>query len=174
MRDLFDDFLEELRRREAIARGEDPDAEAPRRAKPVGPNPDDDGPPRKPSARRRRVGRSGPAWVVTGLVIFALILAVSFGLELWTDALWFQSVQFDSVFWTRLTAQVGLFLVAAIGALVIVMLNVAIATRQTRGMGTGRSPFRDWFERLNDAADPPADRRPGERWRCADRHVRTR
>ena len=26
MRDLFDDFLEELRRREAIARGEDPDA----------------------------------------------------------------------------------------------------------------------------------------------------
>ena len=92
--------------------------------------------------------------------LLALILAVSFGLELWTDALWFQSVQFDSVFWTRLTAQLGLFLVAAIGALVIVLLNVAIATRQTRGMGTGRSPFRDWFERLNDAARPAADRRP--------------
>ena len=161
MRDLFDDFLEELRRREAIARGEDPDAEAPRRPKPVGPNPDDDGPPRTPSARRRRIGRSGPGWVLTGLVIFALILAVSFGLELWTDALWFQSVQFDSVFWTRLTAQVGLFLVAAIGALVIVLLNVAIATRQTRGMGTGRSPFRDLFERLNDAADPRRTGGPG-------------
>ena len=31
MRDLFDDFLEELRRREAIARGEDPDADLRRR-----------------------------------------------------------------------------------------------------------------------------------------------
>ncbi len=160
MRDIFDDFLEELRRREAIARGEDPDAEAPRRAKPVGPNPDDDGP-RTPSALRRRRRRSRPAWWVIGLGIFVLILLLSFGLELWTDALWFQSVRFDSVFWTRLTAQLGLFLVAAIGALVIVLLNVAIATRLTRGMGTGRSPVRDWFERLNTAADPRRTGGPG-------------
>jgi uncharacterized membrane protein (UPF0182 family) len=155
MRDLFDDFLEELRRREAIARGEDPDAAAPRRAKSVGPNPDDDGaPPGTRPARRRRGGRSGPAWWAIGLGILALILVLGFGLELWTDALWFQSVDFDSVFWTRLTAQLGLFLVAGIGALVIVLLNLAIATRLTRGTGTGRSPFRDWFERLNEAADP--------------------
>ena len=31
MRDLFDDFMEELRRREALARGQDPDAGAARR-----------------------------------------------------------------------------------------------------------------------------------------------
>ena len=70
MRDLFDDFLEELRRREAIARGEDPDAEAPRRAKPVGPNPDDDGPPPqavRPRDGGRAIGRR--PWVGTGLVI---------------------------------------------------------------------------------------------------------
>ena len=35
MRDLFDDFLEELRRREAIARGEDPDRNAPSRRPPA-------------------------------------------------------------------------------------------------------------------------------------------
>ena len=35
MRDLFDDFLEELRRREAIARGEDPDRNAPKRKPPA-------------------------------------------------------------------------------------------------------------------------------------------
>ena len=39
MRDLFDDFLEELRRREAIARGEDPDAGGPAAAKAGRPEP---------------------------------------------------------------------------------------------------------------------------------------
>ena len=59
MRDLFDDFLEDLRRREAAARGEDPDAGGPRRPKNVGPDRDDDGPtpddgpPREPSPPRR-------------------------------------------------------------------------------------------------------------------------
>jgi len=31
MRNLFDDFMEELRKREALARGEDPDASRPPR-----------------------------------------------------------------------------------------------------------------------------------------------
>src|SRR5262245_23711419 len=43
MRDLFDDFMDELRRREAEARGEDPDAVAPRRRRPETPRPDPDG-----------------------------------------------------------------------------------------------------------------------------------
>jgi uncharacterized membrane protein (UPF0182 family) len=164
MRDLFDDFLEELRRREAIARGEDPDAEAPRRPKPVGPNPDDDGD--GPPEQRRRAGRAqrrrrGPPWWAIGIGIFALILILSYGLELWTDALWFQSVGFDAVFWTRFAAQFGLFLLTMIGTLAIVLLNVAIATRLTRGTGDGRSPFRSWFERINDAVDP---RRVGGGW----------
>jgi len=117
MRDLFDDFLEELRRREAVARGEDPDADAPRRPRPVDPDPGDDGPAqprRRESGRGRRDGRRRPAWWVIGLVVLAVFLIFSFGLDLWTDALWFQSVGFDSVFWTRLTAQLGLFLAASV------------------------------------------------------------
>jgi hypothetical protein len=43
MRDLFDDFLEELRRREAIARGEDPDAAARKRRGPDSRRDDGDG-----------------------------------------------------------------------------------------------------------------------------------
>ncbi len=173
MRDLFDDFLEELRRREAIARGEDPDADAPKEAKPVGPNPDDDGdgdgaPPRRPTALRRRRGRSGPAWWAIGLGILALIFILSFGLELWTDALWYQSVGFDAVFWTRLTAQLGLFLGTAILALVVVLVNIAIAGRLTRGMGDGQSPFRSWFERINEATE---SRRPGGPWDGGPRPV---
>src|SRR6478736_6440558 len=38
MRDLFDDFMEELRKREAVARGQKPDPDAPRRT----PSGDDD------------------------------------------------------------------------------------------------------------------------------------
>src|SRR4029077_10738823 len=41
MRDLFDDFLEELRRREAIARGEDPGPERPPQSSQDRPDPDD-------------------------------------------------------------------------------------------------------------------------------------
>jgi uncharacterized protein len=153
MRDLLDEFLEELRRREAIARGEDPDADAPRRAKPVGPDPDGEGP---PPARRTTLGRRRPrrsrSWWAIGLVVLALILLIGFGIDLWTEALWFQSVRFDSVFWTRFTAQLGLFLVAALGALAIVVVNLAIAARLTEGTGDGRSPFRDLFERLGEAA----------------------
>src|SRR5215212_3017096 len=65
MRDLFDDFLEELRRREAVARGEDPDAGAPKRANRVGPDPvedpspDDDVPDPDRAPRDFRSGRSG-------------------------------------------------------------------------------------------------------------------
>ena len=111
MRDLLDEFLEEFRRREAIARGEDPDADAPRRAKPVGPDPDGEGPPpaRRTTPGRRRPRRSRSWWAI-GLVVLALILLIAFGIDLWTEALWFQSVRFDAVFWTRFTAQLGLFL----------------------------------------------------------------
>ncbi|HEX7346348.1 MAG TPA: UPF0182 family protein [Candidatus Limnocylindrales bacterium] len=155
MRDLFDDFLEELRRREAIARGDDPDADAPRSAKPVGPNPDDDGPPRplRRARRRAREGRPRRWWLIVLVVLAAIVLA-TFGLDLWTDALWFRSVGFDAVFWTRVTAQLGLFLAGAIGALAVIVVNLAIAGRFTQGIGDGRSPLRDAFQRLNEAADP--------------------
>jgi hypothetical protein len=34
---------------------------------------------------------------------------LAFGIELWTDAIWFKSVGYDQVFWTRVGVQVGLF-----------------------------------------------------------------
>ena len=79
--------------------------------------------------------------------------------------MWYQSVGFDSVFWTRLGAQVGLFVVAAIGALV----DRAAATcgwpaaRPTRGTATGRRPFRDLVRAAQRCGGPsggPAARGP--------------
>ena len=92
----------------------------------------------------------------------------SFGLDLWTDALWYQSVGFDAVFWTRLGAQVGLFAAAGLGTLAILLANLALASRLVpppERVGVGGS-FRSLLDRLNEAAqaaDP--DRRPGSRWR---------
>jgi uncharacterized membrane protein (UPF0182 family) len=194
MRDLFDEFLEELRRREAELRGEDPDAGSRRGPRPVGPDPDDDepaggdhaedrpsdrrgadGPPRSP--RRPVVVDGGGggggrgrvlAWWIAGLALLALFILVSVGLDLWTDALWFQSVDFDAVFWTRVGAQVGLFVAATLVVLAIFLGNLWLAGRlmptDAAGSGDVRSSFRDWFDRLGEAAQQADSRGPGRRW----------
>lgn len=207
MRDLFDEFLEELRRREAAARGEDPDAGRPR-VKRVGPDADDEGdpdapdapdapdgpdrpkrdegpvpprrqraaPPREPSPPRRRPrgtgeggGRFGQVgWIVVGLVLLVVFSLFSFGLDLWTDALWYRSVAFDSVFWARLWAQAGLFLLGGVATTVILLGNLGIAGRLMPPPDTTRpgGSFRSLFERLNEAAQAAERERggPGRRW----------
>src|SRR6476620_10028805 len=142
MRDLFDDFMEELRRREAAARGEDPgpprspdrepdeaddaDSDLDTDAEPGDDSSDDTDtftPPRSLDDARRGGGRRPPGrgpggpndggpgraartgrrlglYAIVAAVIFIFLL-FSVGIDLWTDALWFRSVGFDSVFWTR-------------------------------------------------------------------------
>jgi uncharacterized membrane protein (UPF0182 family) len=175
MRDLFDDFLEELRRREAAARGEDPDAAAPRPVRPAGPDPDGDGdddgepdrprprprdagPPRRPRSIRDATGgrRQRFAWWAVALVALLVFFVITVGLDLWTDALWFQSVGYDAVFWTRLGVQSALFLLAGLGALAIIWVNLLIAARLSPAQVEGRpggGSLRGLFERLNEAAD---------------------
>ena len=68
-------------------------------------------------------------WWIVGFILLLVFMLFSFGLDLWTDALWYQSVGFDAVFWTRLGAQVGLFAAALLGSLAILLLNVYLAGR---------------------------------------------
>jgi uncharacterized membrane protein (UPF0182 family) len=184
MRDLFDEFLDELRRREAEARGEDPDAAGRRRPRRVGPDgpggPDDpgdgdgggegpdDGPPREPSPPRRpRVVPAdaqprGPrlGWWAMGLVILGVIVLSGVVLDLWTDALWYRSVGFDEVFWTRLSTQGALFAAGTILALVVLFANTWLAGRlMPAPTGRGGS-FSDLFRRIDEAARQ-ADMRGG-------------
>jgi uncharacterized membrane protein (UPF0182 family) len=193
MRDLFDDFLEELRRREAEARGEDPDAGRARRAKSVGPDPgDDDGdrdgddepgrddgapddepprervPPRPIDTRRRRRGggRQLMGWLIGGVII-AVVLLLGVGLDLWTDALWYQSVGFDAVFWTRIGSQFGLFLASTVVALVVILGNLWLAGRLVPPPSSDGGTFRNLFDRLNEAAQQ-ADTRSRGPWERAD------
>jgi hypothetical protein len=214
MRNLFDDFLEELRRREAASRGEDPgrdrpdagdapddsngedrasdeasdqgdepdrvdadgtddtdesdDVEAPR---PIMDPPRRSGPPRRrgpggPNDGGRFGGRAARAGRRVGLgaaivIVLGLVLLFGVGLDLWTDALWYTSVGFDSVFWTRLTATLGLFAGAFVLAAIILLGNLWLARRLTPPPdASGKSSLRGLFERLSEAAQA-ADARTG-------------
>ena len=108
--------------------------------------------------------------VVIAVVLFVLAMA-AFGIDLWTDAIWYRSVGFDQVFWTRLGTQGGLFALGGIVTLVVLLGNLWLAGRlsPTGAGGTvGGGTLRAWLDRLNEAAvsaDPGRnERRQWERW----------
>ena len=103
-------------------------------------------------------------WLAGG---FALVLIVLFGvgLDLWTDVLWFQSVGFDAVFWTRLTAQAALFFGGTVLVLIVLLVNLRLAGRLMPPPEEGRGgSFRDLLSRLNDAAAQANQTGPGRRY----------
>ena len=110
--------------------------------RPRGRGGDAGGPPRGPKAPRPVGGPDDGAGSITlggilrrtGVAAFIIIAAVvvllaGFGVDLWTDAIWYKSVGFDGVFWTRLGAQAGLFVVGMLAALVILLANLWLAGR---------------------------------------------
>ncbi len=213
MRDLFDDFMDELRKREAAARGEDPDPAGRRGSDPQGGDDGDgdrdpaddesddarpdaadeagsDGPdaaddadddrPRPISEvrrRRGRRGRRGPGGPDDGagnraaragrrlgialliVVLLGIFLLFSVGLDLWTDALWYISVGFDAVFWTRLGATVGLGVGAFAIALIVLLGNLWLAGRLAPPPTAEGGSFRSLFDRINEAAQAADARR---------------
>src|SRR5262245_1171970 len=134
--DIFDEFLDELKRRQAGQRpGEEPAA----------PEPDGDGngaddaddepeparrsgggvPPRPRLIRRQSGGRRWP--VVVAILGFLLLLFLSVGVSFWTDVLWYRSVGFESVLWTRVWSIGGLFVLGTLLGLAAILGNLAIA-----------------------------------------------
>ncbi len=129
-----------------------------RRRRRRGPGGPDDG----GSSRAARVGRRFGLGVVV-VAIIAVILLFSVGIDLLTDALWFQSVGFDSVFWTRIGATVGLGVGAFLIAAVALLGNLWIAGRLAPPPGEGGGSFRSLVDRFNEAAQAADDRRGGQR-----------
>ena len=216
MSDLFDDFLEELRKREASGarRGprrrpgagaerprqttpdDDDDADGhrrrrtrrerrrPSRRRTTTRRPDDSAADPDPTTRRRASVGVAPATRsrrprrrrlepgrarrpplrsrVFVVAILAVFLLFSVGIDLWTDALWFQSVGFDPVFWTRLIATFGLGVAAFLVAAVVLLGNLWLAGR----LAPPPSPraaaiLRSLVDRINDAAQAADERRSG-------------
>ena len=83
----------------------------------------------EPPSWRTFLGRAG--LVIAGVIVLAVIFLAGSAIDLLTDATWFKSVGFDSVFWTRLSAQVGLFAAAAVVAFLVIGGNAWLAGRLT-------------------------------------------
>ncbi len=65
------------------------------------------------------------------LALAGLLILVAIWPEFYTEWLWFESVGYLSVFRTRLTAQVALFLVAGLVTFALIGLNLVLARRLT-------------------------------------------
>ncbi len=97
----------------------------PRPPRPVG-GPTDGAQPPSIGVLLRRMGLA----ITIVVALFVLILAGT-GVDIWTNAIWYKSVGFDAVFWTRLGAQAGLFAAGLVVALVVLLGNLLIAGRLT-------------------------------------------
>ena len=127
-------------RRRSDGRGTPP--RNPRTGRPVGGA--DDG--AQPPSIGTLIRRAGLTAVIIAVV--AVVLLAGAGVNLWTDAIWYTSVGFDQVFWTRIGSQGVLFGAGLLGALIVLLGNLWLAGRLT----------------------PPADpERPGRIRQMADR-----
>src|ERR1019366_2217990 len=99
-----------------------------------------------------RMRRFGLGFVALAILVVIILLGV--GVTFLTDAIWFRSVGYESVFGTRVTTQIGLFAGGGIVALLFLLFNVWLAGRLLPPPDPDRaSPFAGWFERIAGAAE---------------------
>lgn len=99
-----------------------------------------------PEVRRRR------ALVPTLLIMVGLVVAYAIFTTVWTDKLWFDSVDYSGVFTTQLLTRIGLFLVFGLLMGGFVAINIAIALRlRPRTRRTGASAVLDRYRDLLEA-----------------------
>ncbi|HVA86713.1 MAG TPA: UPF0182 family protein [Candidatus Saccharimonadales bacterium] len=120
----------------------------------------------------RRIGL-----IAVVVVVLLFVALAGTGLNLWTDAIWFGSVGFESVFWTRLGAQVGLFLGTGVVALAFLLFNVWLAGRLSPPPDPSRAgSIQGFLDRLASAGASFDDRTQfggaGDQgsWRGRDRY----
>ncbi|MEJ7707885.1 MAG: UPF0182 family protein [Nocardioidaceae bacterium] len=104
-------------------------------------------PSRRPPSRRPR------ALLPTLLVAFALVMLFSVYVEVWTSRLWFQSLDYSSVFSTMLWTRIGLFVVFGLVLSAVAVGNALLAFRM-RPILIGDGYRNPTVERYQDVIDP--------------------
>ncbi|MBI2763940.1 MAG: UPF0182 family protein [Chloroflexi bacterium] len=113
--------------------------------------------PRGGGPTRTRTGQSpaNPLGGRLGIAIGIILILLLFGagiLEFWTDAIWYRSVQFDAVFWTRVWASVILFVAGAGLTLLILLGNLWLANRLAPPGDGKPASLSDLLQRLSEAS----------------------
>lgn len=97
-----------------------------------------------------------------GVIVLIAVVVLLFGaglIEFWTDAIWFRSVHFDAVFWTRVWASVILFAAGAGLTLLVLLGNLWVANRLAPPSDGTPGTFRDLLERMSEATSAAGDPR---------------
>jgi hypothetical protein len=183
---MFDEFMDELRRRQAGEEpGNDPsrppggggddgddgdgDGDDDDGSHDDGHDPDDDRaaspsrsadggdrPPPRPIRPPRGAGpsiRRQVALIVAIILALVVIALLVFGVDLWTDAIWFTSVGYDDVFWRRVWVQVALFAIGTVVVLLVLLGNLWLAGRLLPPSDGEGGTLRGLIDRLNDVAE---------------------
>lgn len=102
---------------------------------------------------RRGLAGTRASWLLAIVVVGVLVVLTAGGslVDLVTDAMWFQSVGYAQVLWTRLGTELGLFAGVAAAVLVLLLLDLWIAARISPRPAAAGS-FRELWEHLNEAS----------------------
>ncbi len=105
---------------------------------------------------------------VVGAIILAVIVLGGTVVTFWTDAMWFKSVGYDAVFWTRVLTRLGLFVGTLAVALAILLVNLWLAGRAVPPRAGARVGVREFLSRMAETAGATEGRRPGDRYGNGD------
>jgi uncharacterized membrane protein (UPF0182 family) len=164
MRDMFDEFMEELRRKQAQAEGRDPGAPPTGDGErdPSDEDGDDEAPSRPRSAEDGGIRPPSTRRLVAFGIGFAIVIALLFfagpGIDLVTDAMWYRSVGFETVFWTRVGTEFWLFVGAFAIALVVLLVDLWFAGRLAPPPSESGPSLRGWFDRMAESAREAQER----------------
>jgi uncharacterized membrane protein (UPF0182 family) len=109
--------------------------------------------PAQPFRARGAATRRSRALIPTLIVLAVLAVLYGVATALWTDRLWFQSVDFVSVFTRKLLTEAGLFIVFALVMAATITVNAVVAYR-LRPRYRPMSAEQQSLDRYRDAIDP--------------------
>jgi uncharacterized membrane protein (UPF0182 family) len=113
----------------------------------------DEPPPARPRPAAAQPPQRSRALVLTGIVLVAAFFSVSVFTGIWTDRLWFNSVDYGSVFTKILSTRVLLFVIFAVLMGAFVAVNLVLAYR-FRPMFRPASLEQAGLDRYREVIDP--------------------